>query len=92
MLAGGAVVALGAALAAAGLLGGAAWALAVLIFISAPVASMATGALGAWPAVLLGLGVNAFAIGFVVHSLARFASGAEGMSDLTVRILGRDRS
>ena len=92
MLVGGTVLALGGALAAAGLLGGASWALAVLIFISAPVASLASGALGPWPSVVLGLCVNAFALGFVAHSLARFSSGAEGMTDLAVRILGRDRT
>ena len=92
LMVGGGILALGGALALAGLYGGASWALSILIFISAPVASMAAEALGPWPSVLLGLAVNAFALGFVAHSLARFSSGAEGMSDLAVRILGRDRN
>jgi len=85
----GGYLALGAVLGVLGLKADAPLALSALILLSEPVSSLAGGALEPWTAVALGLSVNAAALGYVAHSVARFGSRVDGMVALADRVLGR---
>lgn len=85
----GGFLAIGALLAVTGLRADAPLALRALILLSEPVSSLVQEAFAPWTSVMLGLGVNAFALGYMAHSIARFGSRMNGMVLLAERVLGR---
>lgn len=88
MVAGG-YLGVGAALGAVGLQADAPLALRAMVLLSEPVSSLVGDLLSPWSAVALGLAVNAAALGYVAHSLARFGSRMENMAALAERMLNR---
>ena len=63
--------------------------LGALILMGEPVASLTFSAVGPWPGLVIGLLVNASALGFVVSSVQRFASRTDSILDLADRVLKR---
>lgn len=61
----------------------------ILIVMGEPAASIGASKIGAWPAVVFGVLLNAFAIGWAMTALARFSSRMDGMVDLAGRVYGR---
>jgi len=89
LLVAGGYLGVGAALGALGVRVEAPLALKAMILLSEPVSSLIGEALSPWRAVALGLAVNAAALGYVAHSVARFGSRIDDMAALADRVLGR---
>lgn len=85
----GGYLAVGAALGALGVKADSPLALRAMILLSEPVSSLIGDALSPWNAVALGLAVNAAALGYVAHSVARFGSRIDDMAALADRVLNR---
>ncbi len=85
----GGFLGLAALLAAIGLKADAPLALRALILLSEPVSSLVQEAFAPWTSVMIGLAVNAFALGYMAHSIARFGSRMNGMVLLAERVLNR---
>lgn len=79
----------GAALGFLGVKADAPLALRGMILLSEPVSSLVGDGLSPWTAVGLGLAVNAAALGYVAHSVSRFAARMEDMATLAERVLNR---
>ena len=62
----------------------------VLALMGEPLLSITVGTLGAWPALVAGVLLNATAIGLLLQNLDRFFMRMEGAGDLALRVLGRD--
>ena len=63
--------------------------LGLLILMGDPVASLTFEAVGPWPGLVIGLLVNATAIGLVISTVQRFSSRTDGMLNLADRLLNR---
>jgi hypothetical protein len=72
-----------------GMGGGLTLPLDILILMGEPAASIGAPTLGAWPAVIVGVLLNGFAIGFAVWALDRFSTRMDGMIDLAGKVLDR---
>jgi hypothetical protein len=65
--------------------------LKILAAMGQPVLSIAGADLGGWAALVIGVLVNAGALGYALQCLARFGIRMEGAGDFALRTLGRDR-
>ena len=72
-----------------GTMGGLTLPLDILILMGEPAASIGAAHLGAWPAVIFGVALNGFAIGFAIWSLDRFSTRLDNMVDLAGKVLDR---
>jgi hypothetical protein len=87
----GGYVAVAAALAIVGRAVGSIAMLNVLVLMAEPMMSLSLSTIGPWPATIFGVLVNAAALGLLLSALRRFSTRMDNMSDLALRVLGRNR-
>jgi hypothetical protein len=63
----------------------------LLALTGQPMLTIMADTIGAWPAVAVGVLVNAGAIGFALRALDRFAIRMDSAGDLALRVYGRDK-